>query len=214
MLKIALTTGIALVALSGGAFAADLSRPVYSAPVAVQVSAPKTNWDGPYVGAHLGYGWGTVSSSLPISASPTGFLAGAQVGYNFHLTDGIVAGIQGDLSWDNASGTYSPASTDQFRENWDGAVVGRLGADVGGLLPYIEAGVAFANATVTTTAPNNTFNATHTGWTAGVGVQFALADKLSADVEYRYSDYGSQTYGTGTDHFTDSTVRVGLNYGF
>jgi outer membrane immunogenic protein len=212
MMKIALATGIALVALTGGAFSADLSRPVYSAPVAVHVTAPSTSWDGPYVGAHIGYGWGTVSSSLASSASPTGFLAGAQVGYNFHLSDMIVAGVQGDLSWDNASGTYSPG-TDTFRENWDGAVVGRLGVDVNGILPYVEAGVAFANATVTTATPN-TFSATHTGWTAGVGVQFALADKLSADVEYRYSDYGSQTYGNGTDHFTDSTVRVGLNYGF
>ena len=212
MLKIALTTGIALVATSGGAFAADLSRPMYSAPVAVHVSAPKTNWDGPYVGAHLGYGWGTVSSTAPASASPTGFDLGVQAGYNVHLSDLIVAGIEGDISWNNESGTYNTGAS--WRTNWDGSVRGRLGVDVNGILPYVEAGVAFANATINETS--GAYSPMYTGWTAGAGVEFMLADNLSANVEYRYSDYGSRTFGSpsATDTYKDSTVRFGLNYHF
>jgi outer membrane immunogenic protein len=133
-------------------------------------------------------------------------IAGAQVGYNFHLSDMIVAGVEGSLDWSNETATLAPNGA--YRTNWDGAVVGRLGVDVNGILPYAEAGVAFANATW----GSNT--ATHTGWTAGVGVQFMLADQLSADVQYRYSDYGSQTYGGTSAHLTDNVVSVGLNYHF
>jgi opacity protein-like surface antigen len=41
-----------------------------------------------------------------------------------------------------------------------------------------------------------------------------LASNLSANVGYRYSDYGSQTYSGAPVSLTDSSVRVGLNYHF
>ena len=56
---------------------------------------------------------------------------------------------------------------------------------------------------------------THVGWTVGAGAEFTLADHLSANVEYRYSDYGKQTYDSSNSvSLTDSTVRAGLNYHF
>ena len=196
-----------VAALSSGALAADLSMPMKPAPI--MAPAASTSWDGPYVGAKIGYGWGTLDAGAPIgSASTTGFLAGAQIGYNFHLSDAIVAGVEGDLDWSNETATLGAAPNNGYRTNWDGAVLGRLGVDLNGILPYAEAGVAFANGTW----GGNT--ATHTGWTAGLGVQFQLADQLSADVQYRYSDYGSQTYGGTSAHLTDNVVSVGLNYHF
>ncbi len=41
-----------------------------------------------------------------------------------------------------------------------------------------------------------------------------LADQLSANVEYRYSDYGSQNYNGEYVGISDNTLRVGLNYHF
>ena len=207
MLKLAMAASVALAALTGGALAADLSVPV-SAPLA-PVVAPSTNWDGPYIGAHVGYGWGTVTSNIDTGPSPRGIDAGAQIGYNFHLSGTIVAGVEGDLSWNNETGTYGGGAS--WRTNWDGSVRARLGVDVNGLLPYVEAGVAFANATISGPAGGSP---TYTGYTVGAGVEFMLADKWSANVEYRYSNYGSQTFGGGTDSYADNTVRFGLNYHF
>jgi outer membrane autotransporter protein len=82
-----------------------------------------------------------------------------------------------------------------------------LGVDVDTILPYIEAGVAFANVT-----DNNVpVTEVRTGWTAGVGIEFMLADQLSTNVEYRYADYGT---GSSGNRLTDNSIRVGLNYHF
>lgn len=203
-----LIAAAAVAGFSGSAMAADLYVPPRAAPAAVAPAA--TDWDGAYVGAHVGYGWGTVSPAGAASASSTGWIVGGQIGYNFHLSGNVVTGVEGDLGWSNESATL-PAAT--FRANWEGSVRGRLGIDLDGIMPYAEAGVAFANATVTPTV-GTAASATHTGWTAGAGVEFKLADQLSANVEYRYSDYGSQTYAGTATSFTDNTVRTGLNYHF
>ena len=101
-----------------------------------------------------------------------------------------------------------------FTVGWDGSIRGRLGVDVGTILPYVEAGVAFANATSAAPGGTPSFNGTYTGWTVGAGVEFMLASQLSANLEYRYNNYGSQTFNTVPIAFTDSQIRVGLNYHF
>ena len=72
--------------------------------------------------------------------------------------------------------------------------------------------MAFANANSTVAGIDS--SATHTGWTAGGGVEFKVADPVSLNVEYRYTDYGSQTYNGESVGLTDNTVKVGVNYHF
>jgi outer membrane immunogenic protein len=183
MMKLALAAGAMVVALTGGAFAADLAPPM-SAPPEITPPAATTNWDGPYIGATLGYDWGSASGS-----SGSGFLIGGQVGYNFHLADAIVAGVQGNIDWVNVSGSSG--------SSWDGALTARLGYDVDSVLPYVEAGVAFDSFTGG--------GSSNTGYVLGAGVEFMLADQLSANVEYRYEGFSG---------FSDNQFRVGLNYHF
>lgn len=204
-------------------FAADLAMPATDAPAMAPPAS--TSWDGPYIGASLGYSWATAddTSSLNHDMNPAGPSVGVQAGYLFSLSDNIVAGIEGSVDWARESASISPfinpGSITQTI-NWDGALVGKLGVNLDNFLPYIDAGVAFANAdrndTYTGADPSNT----QVGWTAGVGVEAMLADHLSGFVSYSYSDYGTATYNTQgggvspTVHLTDSAVKVGLNYHF
>jgi outer membrane immunogenic protein len=187
-----LLAATALAAFSGGAMAADLAMP--AAQPAPFVAPATTNWDGPYIGATVGYGWASITPTGLPAVTSNGWLVGAQLGYNFHLADQIVAGIQGNVDWNNENITGSTSG-------WDGAIVARLGYDVDSILPYVEAGVAFLNAASTTS----------TGFTVGAGVEFMLADQLSANVEYRYSSYGAPT---GYSALSDNQIRFGLNYHF
>jgi len=194
----ALLTAAAMAALTGGAMAADL----YVPPAAAPAMAPASSWDGPYIGATVGYGWQNLDSGD--STSGNGWSVGGQVGYNFHLSDQIIAGVEGNLDWVNFAQTTGSST---YSADWDGSVRGRLGLDMGQWFPYIEAGVAFANVTDSTATTSTEIR---TGWTAGAGVEVMLADHLSANVEYRYTDYGA---GSGSD-LKDNSIRVGLNYHF
>jgi len=226
MLKLAFLTAASILALSGSVMAADLAAPPAAAPIA---PAAASTWDGPYIGVFGGYGWGTANVDATAfnagtpSYSVSGFLLGVQGGYNFHLSDAIVAGVSADIAWDNGSGsaTIGNASvSSQF--NWTGSITGRVGYDAGSFVPYVLAGVAFLNNTATVTdGPTGTGGATHTGYTVGAGVEFLLADNLSADIEYRYSNYGSQNYTSATfpgasipASLSDNQIRIGLNYHF
>jgi opacity protein-like surface antigen len=191
--KIAIAAA-AVVAFSGSAMAADLYVPP-AAPVAPVVTT--TNWDGPYIGATVGYSW----YNSGVLGAANGWDIGAQLGYNFHVSDAIVLGLQGDVNWISTSYPTNPSG-------WNGAIVARLGYDAGAILPYVEAGVAFADINF----PAPTGSQSSAGWTAGAGIEFMLADQWSVNVEYRYADYGS--FGGGVGDINDNSIRVGLNYHF
>lgn len=200
--------------LSSGAYAADLALPHAAAPAIVAA----TNWDGPYIGANVGYTWAhsdNTGGSIG-DFDMTGGSIGAQVGYNFHLTDGIVAGVQGDIAWANVTGSSAGGGISD-NVDWNGAITGRLGYDAGQFMPYVLAGIAFANSDRDGFGGNSDTE-THTGWTVGAGVEAVLADHLTGFVEYRYTDYGRQTYSNLYSDpeigLTGSSVRVGLNYHF
>lgn len=91
MIRKVLLSSVALVAISGTAFAADLpSR--RAPPVFVPPPIPVFTWTGLYVGAQLGYEFGRdsareVAVGAPLVGynvgNPTGVVGGGHVGYNF-----------------------------------------------------------------------------------------------------------------------------------
>lgn len=71
-----------------------------------------TDWSGPYVGAHIGYGIGTINGSITDSAgapadvvngsridqSMRNFMGGLHAGYNYQLPNDIVIGVEADIT--------------------------------------------------------------------------------------------------------------------
>jgi outer membrane immunogenic protein len=204
-------TGVSVVALSSATLAADL---IVEEPVEVGVVDVTGDWDGPYVGIFGGYGWGTYDES-GFEIDLDGWLVGAALGANFTLSEGIVAGIVGDIAWSDI-GFDEPFGT--FDVEWVGSLRGRLGFDGGAFLPYLTAGLAVAGATAESSISGLSDSNTHIGWTVGAGVEFAATEELSIDVLYRYSDYGTQTYNVGFGDFdaniTTHQVTAGLNWSF
>jgi outer membrane immunogenic protein len=220
-IALALLAGVAAVGVASASQAADLMidpAPVYMAPV-----ASGGNWDGPYIGAFVGYGWGTLGDEFGyINDGPAedfdvdGWLLGVTAGANFTLSEAIVAGIAGDIAWSNIGGEFDGSDYDLTADvNWVGSIRGRLGFDGGQFLPYVTAGLAFANMTLDDEDEVDT--QTHIGWTVGAGVEFAVADNVSLDLQYRYSDYGTQTYEIDSDtdfSLTTHAITAGINFRF
>jgi len=238
-------SALPLLMLATAASAADLSRgPVYKGPSLVQ-AAP--GWEGFYIGGNIGGGWAGAradfSTTGPVFGTAdnhmTGFAGGAQLGYNWQRGP-LVAGLETDFQFANIDGSLSTscpaaacgvplsASYDQ-KVPWFGTVRGRLGYAQDGWLLYATGGYAYArletNASATAGASTATLSQDniHDGWTAGGGIEVALAPHWSLKAEYLYMDFGTKTTTwavPGLPTLTDSTrlnmnvVRTGLNYRF
>ena len=211
MIKLAAAAVAATLLVGSVAHAADLivdeAAPVYDA-------VATGDWTGPYLGASIGYGRGTVewNGITTDSYDISGWLAGIQGGYNVQM-DNLVVGVEGAIDWSGITGDYNGVTRDI---DWQGSLTGKLGFAVDSLLFYGKAGVAFASSTATLFG--NTDSQTHTGWTAGLGVAAKVNDSMSIFAEYNYADYAEQEYDYGfttpETAFTTSAVKVGLNWHF
>ena len=211
--RIALATAL-FAGLSGASLAADLYLEE-AAPVVAE-SAP--GWEGFYAGIFAGYSSGTLTTTDNFVTSPyeedyAGYMVGLQAGYNFYLSDEIVGGFAADIAY-NAAETDDPSYVTSF--GWTGSATARLGLDLGVMMPYALAGVSFAGADVAD-FPAVEDSQTHIGYTVGLGVAAMVADNLSVNAEYRYTNYGTQIYdltNVTTAEFADHSVRAGLNLHF
>ena len=219
---IALLAGVAGVSVMSSAFAADLiiDEP---APV-VGIVDTAGNWDGLFIGAFAGYGWGTItdedgyfSGVADTEFDADGWQVGVNAGFNVTVSEAIVAGIVGDIAWTDLGGDVA-ADGSSFDVDWTGSLRGRLGFDGGAFLPYVTAGVAFANGTLTDETLAFEDTQTHIGWTVGAGVEFAVADNVSLDLLYRYTDFGSKDYDLGgttvPTSLSSHAVTAGVNFKF
>jgi outer membrane immunogenic protein len=218
----------AIAFFSGSAGAADLYVP--PTPESAVTAATAFDWTGGYIGAQVGYTWGNAPApysfvaggpyTLPQDpANQTGFVGGVHAGYNFQ-TSNLVLGVEGDIEKSGVGGDDGGSGGDinALNNNWQGSLRGRLGFAVDSILLYGTAGMAVMNATAT--APGHTADVTFTGWTAGVGLEYALTANLTSRVEYRYSSYGAKEAAFPVNGYyesyspAESTIRVGLSYKF
>jgi outer membrane immunogenic protein len=218
----AFAAAAAAAAASTAAGAADLTPLLTKAPAAL----PVQGWQGLYVGASAGASWlrslqddtaamggislvGIASSSTGganTTAQGVGWLAGAQLGYNWQHSN-FVFGLEGDFSWlGNNSASSDSSGTRSYRVGpgtysygvnatrdskvKDLAIIrGRFGIDLNGTLPYLTAGVALGRITntfsVTTSfgafrrsPPPATFTSTQTSWVPGLALGGGIEHQL------------------------------------
>jgi opacity protein-like surface antigen len=128
-----------------------------------------------------------------VNEDSSGFMGGAQIGYNLQFSQ-FVVGVEGDISstdWDGSRDV-----------NWFATVRGRLGYAWDRVMPYATAGLAIAEVDRPFTGPSSE---TETGWTAGGGIEFAVSDNVSLRGEYLHFDLSD---------IDGDIVRGGINFRF
>lgn len=231
--------------IAAAAFLASSSTFALAAdPAAVVEEIPTGfNWTGGYIGAQIGYAWGDSTYSEPDYADyfgyydPDGFLGGFYAGYNYQMDNKLVVGVDADFAFANVDGDslyYSSGDPwdDTFGNadmKWSGALRARLGYAFDRFMPYVAGGLAIARYEYDFWQDEgggdfDGFNAskTMTGWTLGVGGEYAATDNIVLRAEYRYSDFGSNTVdGDATESWYTNDVdlkthdiRLGVAYKF
>ena len=232
---------VAAAALAGGcAEAADLPRPgpVYYPPVVRYFT-----WTSCYVGGNVGGLWFTKEwfdnaprfTGLSMgSQDGNGFLGGAQGGCNYQLGS-LVVGIQGDYDWAlataNNNNVLFPLLTDRSNVRSFRSVTARVGYAADRLLVYVKGGGAWENDDYSILASGLTFataSETRSGWTVGIGGEYAFLDFLTGFLEYDFYHFGTRTdtFYTCTVALcgaanlpvdireTKGVIKVGLNFKF
>ena len=225
-----------------------------STQVPSSMSHAVDTWTGAYVGITGGYGWGSSefddgAFTFPAPANynydlkSDGWIVGGVAGYDWQLSNNLVIGIVGDVSWADVSGKVcvdnSGSCSGDSRDSYADVKIdlfatarARVGYALDNTLLYVTGGAAYASATSTITnvggeigynsisADENIF-----GWVIGGGAEYKLNRNMSVGIEYLHVDFGGNTVhysnadiapvsiGVETTTTVD-LVRGSLNYRF
>lgn len=229
-LRTAAAIASGVLVLPGASFAADL-------PLKARAAKTVYDWTGFYVGGHFGYGdasFGPGTNPLPAQGvvlphSATGLSGGYQLGYNRQLANRIVLGIEADATFtgprDIVAHERSPAP---FNTTIDyvGTVRGRIGYAFDRFMPFVTGGFAWGHTHINVNDADGVselfpVGKYQAGWTAGLGLEYAVSGNWTAKAEYEYVDLSRKTYdlsGFGLGNVNvDPRIhlfKLGLNYQF
>ena len=177
------------------------------------------DWSGPYLGIKGGGAFdGSASQSNAGFTSGNfdidGFTIGIMSGYNFQHGDWVF-GIDSDYSFADIDGSTAAAAcvtTCQTEIDYLGTTRARIGFAMDRFLPYATAG--FASALVDgSTGGVSSSSKFHFGWTAGGGLEWAMADGWSMRAEYLYVDLSSRFHNPPVNFDVDDlhVIRAGIS---
>lgn len=239
MTRILFSAGLAATLTATTALAGGYTAPVVESDPVTIVSAPALSWDGAYVGVHMGYGSGSIEDVDNDQASKhdtSGLIGGVQAGYNWHLPNNLVLGVEAELSAMNIKESWVDKAywgTDQHK--WGATLRGRVGYAMDSFLPYLHGGFAWAKNEhslgcgdgVHGTSCSKPFDdkKSHnvTGYVIGAGFEYAVDQNWSVRGEYAYTNYGkNKLYFDGEPGYTKDrnfksdhhSVKLGVNYRF
>jgi outer membrane immunogenic protein len=180
---------------------------------------------------------------------PKAFAGGGTVGYNYQFGNYFVGGEADFGSMDLnktifSAATYPCCTSSSFtisqniKTDWLFTARPRAGFMYGKALLYGTGGLAMTNLkygsvftdTFATASETGGFDKTRVGWTAGAGMEYAVAKHWSVKGEYLFADFGrasstsTNLFTSGSAYpnqvFTNSTdlkthnLRFGINYRF
>jgi outer membrane immunogenic protein len=221
-----------ILSASFAAQAADLPQPPPPQAPATYIPTPVPvyNWSGIYVGLNGGWGLGTINWTVAGGAanttSPDGGVFGGTLGFNYQM-NAFVFGVEGDSDWSRISGSAATAvcvtsGNCQTGNTWLSTLRGRVGFAMDRVLFYGTGGGVFGNVQTTINGTQTTH--TQVGWSAGLGIEAALAENWTAKVEYIYAGLGTANVACTTAcvgspttiavNMNDQLIRGGINYKF
>jgi outer membrane immunogenic protein len=171
-------------------------------PLQITQSATTT---GPVYGGYFGYNWQTGPMVLGLEAS----FSGTDLSGSWTLIDPVLTALpfaQYDVSHD---------------VNWLAGATARLGFAQGRVMIYGLGGLVWGNDDTTFVA--NFFDLTtvsmkdsvsRLGWTAGLGIEYAVSDRVSTRIEYSHTDFSGKEIFGGSDNVdvTFDAIKFGASY--
>lgn len=191
-----------------GANATDAPQAPAESPAAAPVPAP--SWTGFYAGVFAGAGGVVNELSSPViggvnfnGVGGEGALLGGLVGWNWQASPNWVIGIQGDVAWSSLDTDASAAGgffTLDAQPNpiWNVSLRAGVLANPDTLL-YIIGGYSATDYDVTISLGGGSasFSQDYSGGHIGAGIETRLTPNLTGRIEYRYTQFGSENWGTG-----------------
>jgi outer membrane immunogenic protein len=229
---------VALGAVAAFALAATATTAVAGDRAGLKDDRP-FSWSGFYVGAQMGYGWGSSdtthltddffgSAAGQVTAlDNNGLLGGAHAGYNLQFGS-VVVGVEVGYSFasirDNCTECLTAGFDDRFHSDVNDlfTVTGRVGYATPSSLLYVKGGWANSEIEYRVSTRGGTaagFKDRVNGWTVGGGYEFKVAKGLSFGIEYMYVKLDDDTHtASGTTTFPAAsdidihTVTARLSY--
>ncbi len=228
MRRLALMTAVVSLTVGAAAVASAADLPA-RLPAKAPAMVPVYNWNGIYIGAQVGYQWGSnrenefvTASGAPLATftwNSDGVVGGGHIGYNWVVAPNWLIGVEADLEGSGVSGGFQAAAGGTFFEqDWQGSARGRIGYFTGPVLLYATGGAAFSELKTRHTnaagisLAGDRFASTEVGWTVGAGVEWMFAPNWTARAEYRYTDYGNYGTDVGPASFPANSYRQDVNF--
>jgi len=186
------------------AAAAELAPNYYGGPTPYFAFS----WVGPYVGATLGYEWGSIENN---PTRPNGVAGGFEAGFNWQNGNFIYGG-EADISFSAANDTFAPW---QFSNPWFGTARGRVGIAANSVLLFGTACLAYGELTGTSSG-NPSESRASLGWVVGLGAEVSFAQHWSAKAEWLYFNLDDHHFSVtaANNGLAANLIRLGLNYHF
>ncbi|MGO6748259.1 outer membrane protein [Rhizobium ruizarguesonis] len=213
-MKFNVGTIFAFFAMVGIANATDVipSIDLNVAPPPTPFETPTTDWGGFYVG--LSGGGSLLKGDFefcgcgPDEKTFGGARVGAFAGYNFLLTDGVIAGVEADVAYDWNSEGF--AGADEIGSSGSASIRARLGEVRGPALIYLAGGWTATNVFIEDPDDESNVN----GWTIGAGIDWAATEKTFVRAEYRYNNFADVDLAGVNTRFDQNILSVGLGIRF